>query len=92
MLLSKLANFNTEISSQSVVLAFAFSAAVGVIFGVWPARRAAEIRPDHGAAIRIGSWRIATLGRTTDDISGRLNAVKREEAVLHLALWCQVSE
>ncbi len=43
--LSKLANFNTEISSQSVVLAFAFSAAVGVIFGVWPARRAAGLDP-----------------------------------------------
>ena len=43
--LSKLANFNTEISSQSVILAFAFSAAVGVIFGVWPARRAAGLDP-----------------------------------------------
>ncbi len=45
MALSKLANFNTEISSQSVVLAFAFSAAVGVVFGVWPARRAASLDP-----------------------------------------------
>jgi putative ABC transport system permease protein len=45
MLLSKVANFNTEISSQSVILAFAFSAAVGVIFGVWPARRAAKLDP-----------------------------------------------
>jgi putative ABC transport system permease protein len=27
------------------VLAFAFSAAVGVIFGVWPARRAASLDP-----------------------------------------------
>jgi putative ABC transport system permease protein len=45
MAMSKFANFNTEISSQSVVLAFAFSAAVGVIFGVWPARRAASLDP-----------------------------------------------
>lgn len=45
LLLSKFANFNTEISSQSVVLAFLFSAAVGVIFGVWPARRAAKLDP-----------------------------------------------
>ena len=45
LLLSKVANFNTEISSQSVILAFAFSAAVGVIFGVWPARRAAKLDP-----------------------------------------------
>ena len=45
LLLSKVANFNTEISTQSVILAFAFSAAVGVIFGVWPARRAAKLDP-----------------------------------------------
>lgn len=45
ILLSRLANFNTEISSQSIILAFAFSAAVGVVFGVWPARRAAKLDP-----------------------------------------------
>ncbi|HYW31422.1 MAG TPA: ABC transporter permease [Gemmatimonas sp.] len=45
LLLSKVANFNTEISSQSVILAFAFSAVVGVVFGVWPARRAAKLDP-----------------------------------------------
>ncbi len=43
--LSKFANFTTEISSQSVVLAFVFSAVVGVVFGVWPARRAAKLDP-----------------------------------------------
>ena len=43
--LSKFFNFTTEISSQSVVIAFAFSAGVGVIFGVWPARRAASLDP-----------------------------------------------
>ncbi len=43
--LSKIANFNTVISSQSVVLAFVFSAIVGIVFGVWPARRAASLDP-----------------------------------------------
>jgi putative ABC transport system permease protein len=43
--LSKLANFNTQVSSESVILAFAFSALVGVVFGVWPARRAAKLNP-----------------------------------------------
>ncbi len=43
--LSTYANFTTEISSQSIILAFVFSAAVGVIFGVWPARRAASLDP-----------------------------------------------
>jgi putative ABC transport system permease protein len=30
---------------MSVALAFGFSAVVGVIFGVWPARRAAGLDP-----------------------------------------------
>jgi putative ABC transport system permease protein len=37
--------WNTEVSPMSVLLAFGFSAAVGVIFGVWPARRAAQLDP-----------------------------------------------
>ena len=45
MALSNFGNFNTEISSQSVILAFVFSAVVGVVFGVWPARRAAKLDP-----------------------------------------------
>ena len=43
--LSKLANWSTEISTGSVALAFGFSALVGVLFGVWPARRAASLDP-----------------------------------------------
>jgi putative ABC transport system permease protein len=35
----------TRIAPESVVLALGFSAAVGVIFGVWPARRAASLDP-----------------------------------------------
>ena len=45
ILLSKLNNWNTAISSQSIIIAFCFSAVVGVVFGVWPARRAAKLDP-----------------------------------------------
>ena len=45
MLLSSLANWNTKISPAAIGLAFAFSAAVGLLFGVWPARRAATLDP-----------------------------------------------
>jgi putative ABC transport system permease protein len=38
-------NWSTQVAPASIVLAFAFSAAVGVIFGVWPARRAAFLDP-----------------------------------------------
>ena len=43
--LSSLAGFNTTVDISSVVLAFVFSATVGVLFGVWPARRAASLDP-----------------------------------------------
>jgi putative ABC transport system permease protein len=43
--LSRLASWKASVSPESVVLAFAFSAVVGVIFGVWPARRAASLDP-----------------------------------------------
>ncbi len=43
--LSNAFQWNTQISSSSIVLAFGFSALVGVLFGVWPARRAARLDP-----------------------------------------------
>jgi len=45
ILLGNLFNWNTELSTQSVIMAFAFSATIGVLFGVWPARRAAKLDP-----------------------------------------------
>jgi putative ABC transport system permease protein len=43
--LQRLAGWNTAVAPESVVLAFAFSAGVGVFFGLWPARRAASLTP-----------------------------------------------
>jgi putative ABC transport system permease protein len=45
MVLSRLFQWNTSISTESIVMAFVFSAGVGVVFGVWPARRAARLDP-----------------------------------------------
>jgi putative ABC transport system permease protein len=44
-LMSRTAGWNTQVSPAAVGLAFAFSALVGVLFGVWPARRAAALDP-----------------------------------------------
>jgi len=44
-LLQRSFQWNTQISTSAVVMAFLFSAAVGVVFGVWPARRAASLDP-----------------------------------------------
>jgi putative ABC transport system permease protein len=38
-------HWNTAVSIGAVAEAFAFSALVGVVFGVWPARRAAHLDP-----------------------------------------------
>ncbi len=38
-------HWNTDVSIGAVVAAFFFSAVVGVVFGVWPARRAAGLDP-----------------------------------------------
>ncbi|KPK78284.1 MAG: hypothetical protein AMS25_16285 [Gemmatimonas sp. SM23_52] len=43
--LSRLANWNTFVSPQAVLLAVTFSAAVGIFFGIWPARRASLLDP-----------------------------------------------
>jgi putative ABC transport system permease protein len=45
VLLSRLAHWNTLISAVAVVMAFSFSALVGLFFGIWPARRAATLDP-----------------------------------------------
>ena len=45
MAMSEFAQWNTQISPSSIVMAFVFSAVVGVLFGVWPARRAASLDP-----------------------------------------------
>ena len=36
-------HWNTSVGVSSILLAFVFSAAVGILFGVWPARRAASL-------------------------------------------------
>ncbi|MBN2058406.1 MAG: ABC transporter permease [Candidatus Saganbacteria bacterium] len=43
--LSSIAQWNIYISAGSIVLAFTFSVLVGIIFGLWPAWRAAKLLP-----------------------------------------------
>ncbi len=43
--LSRLANWNTAVSGEAILLAVLFSASVGLFFGMWPARRAAKLDP-----------------------------------------------
>ena len=44
-LLAKYAGWQTVVTSSSALMAFGFSAAVGMIFGIWPAKRAASLDP-----------------------------------------------
>jgi len=45
MLLSAAAGWSTSISVGSVALAFGFSAAIGIVFGIYPARKASLLNP-----------------------------------------------
>lgn len=45
VIVSKVAGWATFISSFSVILSVGFSAIVGIIFGLWPAKKASELSP-----------------------------------------------
>jgi putative ABC transport system permease protein len=45
LIMNRTAGWNTQVSPSAIGLAFAFSAIVGILFGVWPARRAAVLDP-----------------------------------------------
>jgi len=45
MLMSLVLGWTTYISLTSVVLSFSFSVAIGLVFGVWPAKKASTLNP-----------------------------------------------
>ena len=47
------AEWRTLINAEAVLLAFGFSAAVGVFFGFYPAQQAAQLNPHRGPEVRM---------------------------------------
>ncbi len=43
--LTRMANWETAVALDTVVMALAFSAGIGLFFGIWPAQRAAKLDP-----------------------------------------------
>jgi macrolide transport system ATP-binding/permease protein len=44
-IMSSLSGWNVMITRDSVFMAFGFSAMIGIVFGLWPARKAAKLNP-----------------------------------------------
>ena len=44
-LLNRLAGWQTVVTAESAMMAFGFSALIGIVFGIWPARRASMLNP-----------------------------------------------
>ena len=45
IIMSELSGWSVLISQESILLAFVFSAVIGIVFGLWPARKAALLNP-----------------------------------------------
>ena len=43
--MERISNWNVAVAPEAVLLAFGFAGAVGIFFGLWPARRAARLDP-----------------------------------------------
>jgi putative ABC transport system permease protein len=44
-LMTRVAEWETVVAPQAVAVALAFSAGIGLFFGIWPARRASMLDP-----------------------------------------------
>ncbi len=45
LVMEKASGWTVVISQDSILLAFVFSAVIGILFGIWPARKAAQLNP-----------------------------------------------
>jgi hypothetical protein len=72
--------WDTSLSPPAILLAFAFAAAVGILFGVWPATASGDPRPDHRAALRVTGRHASGRRRRRPTIMVMLSVPPRSSA------------